>query len=280
MGGKRIISINVNLNLLRSGDPALRTAHLIYFSPTGTTRTTIAAIARGLEAKKIIHYDGTLPNVHLETVLTDGVAIIGAPVYAGRMPELCLQRLQAITAKHLPCVLVALYGNRAYEDALVELRDFAVSKGFNVVAAGAFIGEHSYSTPHCPIAAGRPDAEDLALAERFGRQVAAKIENGCFDPPEIKGDVPYREGVQFGGTAPESDRGRCILCGRCAEVCPTGAIQLSDRVITEAGMCVMCCACVKTCAVNARSFNHPRVAERRALLLQYCSEAKAPELFL
>ena len=257
-----------------------QTAHLLYFSPTGTTRMIMTGIARGLAVERVIHYDVTRPDSCFETDLTEGVAIIGVPVYAGRVPELCLQRLQSITAQGLPCILVALYGNRAYEDTLVELNDFAVTKGFSVIAAGAFVGEHSYSTPHCPIAAGRPDSEDLALAERFGREVAAKIENGCLDPPEIKGNVPYRERVQFGGVAPETDRQRCTLCGRCAEVCPTGAIRVSDQVRTDADNCVMCCACVKSCAANARPFDHPRIAERRGLLLQSCGEPKAPELFL
>ena len=50
------------------------------------------------------------------------------------------------------------YGNRDYEDALVELYDLALSLGLTPFAAGAFIGEHSYSTPEMPVAEGRPDS--------------------------------------------------------------------------------------------------------------------------
>jgi len=256
------------------------TAHLIYFSPTGTTQKTLTSIARGLDAKSVLHYDLTQPNSHFEDVLTDGVAIVGIPVYAGRVPEVCLQRIQTITAKGLPCVLVALYGNREFEDALVELRDIAVSQGFNVIAAAAFIGEHSYSTAQSPIAAGRPNAQDLKLAEQFGRQVAAKIARGNPGTPEIDGTVPYKERVPLGGVAPETDRERCTLCGRCEQVCPTGAIKVTDVVTTEADKCVMCCACVKICEEAARLFNHPRIAERRALLVQHCSQPKAPKVFI
>ena len=256
------------------------TAHLIFFSPTGTTKKTTTSIAQGLGVKNVVHYDVTLPGSSIETVLSDGIAIIGIPVYAGRVPELCLQRMQRITAKGLPCVLVALYGNREFEDALVELRDFATRQGFKVVAAGAFIGEHSYSTQERPIAAGRPNSEDLLLVEQFGQQVAAKIKNGNLNTPEIAGDVPYKELVKFGGVAPETVREKCTLCGKCAEVCPTGVITVSERVATEADHCVMCCACVKTCEVDARPFKHPRIEERRALLLKHCSQPKAPEVFL
>lgn len=258
----------------------MHTAHLIYFSPTGTTRKTITSIARGLGAKSVLHYDVTLPNNRFETVLTEGVAIIGIPVYAGRVPEVCLQRIQTMTAKGLPCVLVALYGNREFEDALVELRDVAVGQGFAVIAAAAFIGEHSYSTAQHPIAAGRPNAQDLLMAELFGRQVAAKIASGDRSTTEIDGAVPYKERAPLGGVAPETDREQCTLCGRCEQVCPTGVLKVTDVVTTEADHCVMCCACVKVCEEAARLFNHPRIAERRAMLLQHCSQPKAAKIFI
>jgi len=258
----------------------IETAHLVYFSPTGTTRKISAQIAKGLSAQKTIHYDQTLPGDPLTTTLSAGVAIIGIPVYAGRVPELCLQRFAAIAAQGLPCILVALYGNREFEDALVELRDVVSKQGFQVVAAAAFIGEHSYSTPERPIAAGRPNAEDLAIAEKFGRDVAAKLQNNDLSTPQIDGNSPYRERVPLGGVAPETNRDRCTLCGKCAEVCPTGVIEVSDIVSTNAADCVMCCACVKICEVDARPFNHPRIEERRAMLRQNCSIPKAPTLFL
>lgn len=255
-------------------------AHLIYFSPTGTTRNISEKIAQELGVQKVIHYDLTLPAAPIETVITDGVAIIGIPVYAGRVPELCLQRMQAVTATGIPAVLVALYGNREFEDALVELRDIAVAKGFKVIAAGAFIGEHSYSTLEQPIAAGRPHAEDLQRAVQFGKEVAAKIEGKNLNPPVIEGHVPYRERVAFGGVAPVTDQEKCTLCGTCAAICPTGVIRLSDSVTTDADHCIMCCACVKGCEAQARLFTHPLIAERRAMLLKNCSVPKAPQLFL
>jgi ferredoxin len=256
------------------------TAHLVYFSPTGTTRKVSESIAQGLGAKKVIHYDLTPADTRFKTVLTDGVAVIGIPVYAGRVPELCLQRLQGITARHIPAVLVALYGNREFEDALVELRDLSVAKGFNIVAAGAFIGEHSFSTPTQPLAAGRPDAEDLTMAEQFGKRVAVKIQGGDYNTPSIDGNVPYRERSKLGGLTPETDSERCILCGKCAEVCPPGVITVSESVATNADGCIMCCACARACEAQARFFIHPRIEEKRAMLQKNSSIPKTPEIFL
>ena len=255
-------------------------AHLVYFSPTGTTRKTVDAIAKGLSPERINRYDLTYTLEKQEHHIAGGVAVIGIPVYAGRVPKDCLERMAGFRADGVPAVLVALYGNREFEDALMELRDVATAQGFNVIAAGAFIGEHSYSTPERPIAAGRPDAQDLRLAVKFGQDIAAKIERGDLGTPEIDGNVPYKERVKFGGVAPETDAENCTLCGECAEVCPVRVVTVSDSVTTQAENCLMCCACVKICPVDARPFNHPRVEERREMLIKNCSVPKAPKIFL
>ncbi len=163
---------------------------------------------------------------------------------------------------------------------LVELRDVAEAKGFRVIAAGAFIGEHSYSTPERPLAAGRPDAGDLNLAVEFGRQVAAKLERNALDTPAIQGSVPYRGRISLGGTAPETDPDKCTLCGACAAVCPTGIVNVAGTVTTRAESCVMCCACLRACTFGARLLAHPVTQERRTMLQNTCGTPKTPELFL
>ena len=45
------------------------------------------------------------------------------------------------SASQTPAVLVVVYGNRAYDDALLELSDIATGAGFVPLAAGAFVGE-------------------------------------------------------------------------------------------------------------------------------------------
>lgn len=254
---------------------------LIYFSPTATTRKIVAAVASGFAAAQVTSFDLTLAAAPVTEHIQDAVAIIGIPVYAGRVPEVCLQRLAGFTGNGVPAVLVALYGNREYEDALVELRDLVSQAGFDVVAAGAFIGEHSYSTAEQPIAAGRPDQVDLALAKSFGQQVADKLASGSvLTVPEISGAVPYRQRVPLGGIAPQTDSATCTLCGTCERVCPTFVVHVGSEVTTRAENCVMCCACVKDCPTGARSMLHPLIQERRAMLLKNCSKRKEPTLFL
>ncbi len=86
-----------------------------------------------------------------------------------------LERLREIRGEGTPAVVLAVYGNRSFGTAVAELASFVAGRGFVPVAAGAFVGEHSYSTPATPIAQGRPDARDLIAATAFGAQVREKL---------------------------------------------------------------------------------------------------------
>jgi ferredoxin len=253
--------------------------HLIYFSPTGTTRETIAAVAEGLSVERVNRYDLTYVEETCAQTIDDGVAIIGIPVYAGRVPIDALKRLENFKARNIPTILIALYGNREFEDALVELCDVVTQKGFKVIAAGAFIGEHSYSTPERPIAEGRPDVHDLKQAKEFGQKVLEKLTKNDLSLPSIDGNHPYKDRVKFGGVAPETVANKCTLCGKCADACPVHVIKVSDSVVTQAENCIMCAACTRVCEFGARHFNHPRIEEKRALLIKNCSTPKPPTLF-
>ena len=79
------------------------------------------------------------------------LVVIGAPVYGGRIPIDAKFRLQRINANNTPAVIVVMYGNRKYEDALLELNDIVVETGFKPVAGGAFIGKHSFENDSIPI---------------------------------------------------------------------------------------------------------------------------------
>jgi len=256
--------------------------NLIYFSPTKTTEKIVSQIAAGIVDSDLQRYDVTRMNSDLPRRISAGTTIIGVPVYAGRVPELVLERLAQLQGDGLPAVLVVVYGNREFEDALRELADVVTAKGFHVIAAAAFVGEHSYSTHQQPIAANRPDQTDLDHATAFGDAIRKKLKAGKQPaaPEMIPGNVPYREGVVLGQIAPETIAERCVLCGVCASVCPTFTIRVADQVMTETAQCVMCCACVKNCPHEARVMTHPVMAERRTLLTENFSRRKEPQWFL
>lgn len=213
------------------------------------------------------------------------LAVISMPVWAGRVPQEAVKRFRRLKAEGTLAVLTVVYGNRAYEDALLELYDLALEAGFKPVAGGVFIGEHSYSTPERPTAHGRPDSSDLEKATEFGMKVKEKLA-GIGDPRdipslELPGNRPYRDGKWDPGEPmdPTTDEGLCIKCGRCAEACPTAAITVEDVVSTEAGHCIWCCACVKSCPTDARVMR-PYTYKLTEWLNANHSSWKEPETYL
>ena len=146
---------------------------LVYFSPTGTTKKVVQGIARGINSGSIEELDITRPGARIQPLRTseNELLIIGVPVYMGRVPALVSEWLQALQAHNTPAVCVVVYGNRAYDDALLELTDILTERGCRPIAGAAFIGKHSFSTAETPTAEGRPDAGDLKHAELFGQKI-------------------------------------------------------------------------------------------------------------
>lgn len=264
----------------------ITSATLIYFPPTRTTRNVIEGIARGVQAGRVEYIDLTPPGARLQEFaeMSNELAIIGSPVYGGRLPIDMISRFRRLKGNGAPAVVVVAYGNRAYEDALIELRDLASEAGFMPLAAGAFIGEHSYSTSAAPIAAGRPDGKDLRKAEEFGKRIRDKIRPirllDDTSPLQVPGNFPYKERGGLSNISPITKEPLCIHCGECAGVCPSGAIAVSDTVLTDSRLCIRCCACVKACSTGARKMEDARVLQVVERLNLTCCDRKEPETYL
>ena len=69
-----------------------------------------------------IETDLTLDEGISPIEIKDSLTILAAPVYGGRVAPIALQRMKRLKGTNAPVILVAVYGNRDYEDALVELR--------------------------------------------------------------------------------------------------------------------------------------------------------------
>ena len=261
----------------------MKNLHLFYYSPTGTTQKVVQEIGNSLDIIPIAEKNLTQPGEGAAVELSDSdLVIIGMPVYSGRLPETGLERLKNIHANGTPAVVVVVYGNRDYDDALLELSEVAAKSGFVVVAGAAFIGEHSYSTPEKPIAKDRPDQQDLEKCSEFAQLITKKISAGWGQKtPQIPGNHPYKERKPVSAEIhPETDEARCSKCGICVEACPTDAITLGETLTTNGHLCTLCCACVKVCPDEARIFDHPAINTIKDRLFANCSARREPEYFL
>lgn len=258
---------------------------LIYFSPTGTTQKVLESIAKGITAEDVEHVNLTLPKGAQQEIPTFSheLAIIGAPVYGGRLPVDAINRFKQLKASKTLAILIVVYGNREFEDALLELKHLVIELGFNPVAGGAFIGEHSFATKDVPIANGRPDSRDVQKAMDFGARIRDKV-TALQSPDaqmdlEIPGRFPYEGGVRSMAVSPVTKEDTCTVCGMCASVCPTAAISINGSVTTKIELCIRCCACIKNCPTGARVMEDSMWRNIANWLNENCSARKEPHIF-
>ncbi len=261
------------------------TVTLLYFSPTGTTRTILERIASSIRIPVGQAIDMTRPDVRNQAPFefSNELVIIGSPVYSGRLPEDVSRYLKTTTAFETPAVLVVVYGNRAFDDALLELRDITVANGFIPVAGAAFIGEHSFCHGNFKIAAGRPDETDLEQAHAFGKEIKNLMRRTeqptDLVPVDVPGSFPYKTKPVMEPFSFIQVTDDCDGCGICLEACPENAIDEKNGYATVDESCIHCCACIKACPLDARVMKDSPILEIAKKLTRNCVERKMPETF-
>ncbi|MDE7312350.1 MAG: 4Fe-4S binding protein [Eubacterium sp.] len=250
----------------------------ITFSPTGGTDKVAQIITKawGMPVNKI---DLSNPDVNPSSVCfgAEDLAVLAVPSYGGRVPRLAAQRMANIKGNQARCVLVCVYGNRAYEDTLTELNDLAETCGFQVVAAIAAIAEHSIMHQY---AAGRPDAKDKSELSSFAKKILDKINGSHMEVSklQIPGNRPYKK-AGGGGLVPKAGK-TCIGCGLCAKHCPAQAISKKNPKETDSKKCISCMRCVVQCPQSARKVNGAMVSAAALAMKKACAGRKENELFI
>lgn len=256
----------------------IKTVTEFFFSPSGTSKAVVNRITSKLTKNKQTYDLLKHNNVELKEFTDKDCLVVGVPVFAGRIPSVCVEVLNNLKGCGAPAIAVVVYGNRAYEDALLELRNILDSKGFIVIAAAAFIGQHSiFST----VGTGRPDDADFNKIDAFGEQCLSLLEN--FAPLKAKsvtvnGNFPYRDP----GTIPlkPSGNSKCNNCGLCVTICPVRAISIDDPRFTDKQICISCAACINVCKQNSRKFHGIIYWIARRKFTKNFSARKEPEIFI
>ena len=250
----------------------------IFFSPTDSTKAVLNFLHKDC-ALKVEDVDLTpfdSENLTREFASED-LVYIAVPSYAGRVPSTFVSRLKYITANNTPAVLIVTFGNRAYEDTLLELKDLAISCGFKVIAGACIVTQHSIIPE---FGANRPDEKDKAELQVFVKAVNKKIKAFDLDGfAEIKvaGNYPYKN-VNPVSLAPEFNQSACIGCGICKLSCPTNAIDEEFNCVKE--KCISCLRCIKVCPMNCRYVDSSLLEKLKAHLKPLCQTRKSNEFFI
>lgn len=249
-----------------------------FFSPTGGTKKVADVIASeislnnnsSIEKVDLTDYNTDFSSVE---ICKDDIAILAVPSYAGRVPETAQERISQIKGNRANAIIICVYGNREYEDALIELYDIAKESNFKVISAIAAVAKHSIAYKY---ASNRPDENDVKKLKEF----ASKIINASdfLDEHKLKGNRPYRK-MSKTSLVPKT-KNKCTNCKLCAKKCPVQAIDINNPKIIDKNKCISCMRCVSICNYSAKSINKIMLALIHFALKKSCSKAKDYEFYI
>jgi len=233
---------------------------VLYFSPTNTTKKICKTIASGMGAKDPVDLNITIPDFRIKLASNPNAIlenidhiIIGAPVYSGKLPIQVIECLKSISGNGKKCTAVVVYGNRDYGFALYHMVKILSNNNFNVLAAGTFIGQHSYSDI-VPVAIGRPDKTDLEKAYNFGAEGMNTSNSLSLEDIPVQRDM-FSKSKNYNPIRPVFKPEKCNHCRICSKGCPINIIspETGNWLNQEAKkQCIGCMACVSSCKNKAR----------------------------
>lgn len=258
----------------------IKNIHLVYYSATFSTRRIVREIASQFE-KPVKEYDITsgVPKNDVSLDSDGDLLIVGVPSYAGRVPEMAAQSLKRFLGNNTPAIIVCAYGNRAYDDTLIELKDIVEAHGFKLVSAAAVIAQHSIFPK---MAEGRPDADDMEKLHEFAvnsKELLSQISKmSAVSRLMVKGNRPYRDTKPI-PLHPEGSKSKCTSCHACAKMCPVGAISMEEPYKTNEKKCISCGRCIVVCPEHARHFGGLLYKTASWKFEKDYAEPKQPEFF-
>ena len=246
----------------------------IYYSPTGGTKKVADILANAM-SDNVQNIDLFKKDRFGNCFNKDDICILSVPAFGGRVPVDNIEKIITFSANGAVAILVAVFGNRAIDDTLIELYDTASSVGFNVVSCIEAVAEHSLVRK---FGSGRPNADDESELEVFVKKICDKINDGNYSVPEIPGNRPYKEFKPSAMSLVVDDS--CSNCKKCARECPVDAIPKENVKTVDSDKCFSCMHCVRVCLKSARRYSPTVINALEERLKERCSGVKPNKLYI
>ena len=250
----------------------------LFFSPTGGTHRVADLLCGAWDCPKI-EVDLSDPEQDLSALCfrPEDLCVVAVPSFEGRVPPVVLPWLKALRGNGARTIAAAVFGNRAYDDTLVELTDLLRRQGFRCCAATAAVAQHSVLSAY---GAGRPDAQDAAELAAFSSRCREAFQSPALPEVSVPGNHPYRAPGGLPGLIHPVGGPGCTACGLCVRSCPVGAIPAIRPRQVDRSRCIACMRCVCVCPLHVRHANGALLAIGTLLLKKKCKERKENEFFL
>ena len=181
----------------------------IYYSPVGGTEMMTKALARKIGAildecspfdVSVECHDMLGEESRSITFDDETVAVIGMPVYVGKVPLPAAASLRRIEGNGALTVAAVSYGGRKYGNALFELKRLTEECGFEAIGAGAFMISYMARRGSSRSSLPMIDSEALldfskAASEKIKRLTGCEIEELRIKPMpvEVDGRMPVHK---------------------------------------------------------------------------------------
>lgn len=240
---------------------------IIYFSATNNTKVIAEIIRKEFESL------GASVDMHDVTSLADrqqahdfslyDAFVFGFPIHSLRAPRVIRDWLRTIQGEGRKCGMFFTYGGFMIHPAHHSTREILNEQNFVVVSSAEFPGAHTFNIGGWRAFPDRPDAREFELSAKYAEEtykrfsgehdgMLGELDKGLFSDEQLDQFESLR--FKIITRLPSRDGAECSLCGRCEEVCPTGAMNF-ETGNADPTKCIACLGCVAACTDNVLNIN-------------------------
>lgn len=236
-------------------------AYIVYFSGTGNTKYVAETFKKNFEYKDI---KAELINIEKEeSIKYDGdYYVFACPTHIEVCPSIFVQWIKKIKkVVQKKCIVVSTQAAKS-SSVPRQISRILARKGFRIIVRDCIVMPNNFyvvsfkENTKDEIENLKNTAKDNieSITTEFLQENVSK--KGANEFRLALGKITYKalEKIYLKRWAKKKltvDYNKCISCGKCEEVCPTGNIKMNEGKISFEDKCLCCQRCIHSCPSNA-----------------------------